>query len=186
MRTRWLSGAVIALALLLCLSMAACQPITAPAAQAAAPAAASSTQETNTVEINKAAVRGWFEAFNSHDLDKIDAAIDKYYAPNYVLHDPTVPNFSGGAQTLKPLVRESIQTLPDLHLTVEDIIAEGDSVAIRVRVQGTEPSGNPLDFWTMSMVRFENGQWADEWELAEATGEEVVGSDIGGSDTGGN
>ena len=53
------------------------------------------------------------------------------------------------------------------------------STLTRVTVSGTQPDGKPLKFFTMSMVRFVNGQWAEEWELAEATGAEVVGSDIG-------
>jgi ketosteroid isomerase-like protein len=173
-------GWLATLALLLSLSVAACiQPVTASRVQTGETSVAQATAGDAREEVNKAAVRGWFDAVNAHDLSGLDQAIDKYYAPDYVLHDPTVPNFSGGAATLKPLVRESMQALPDVHITVEDMIAEGDSVAIRVTVSGTQPDGKPLHFFTMSMLRFVDGQIAEEWELAEAAGEEVVGSDIG-------
>jgi len=62
-------------------------------------------------EVNKAAVRSWFAAFNTHDLSKIDRAVDKYYVPEYALHDPMVPDFSGGAAMVKQLVRGSLQSL---------------------------------------------------------------------------
>jgi ketosteroid isomerase-like protein len=179
MRNQWLFGWLATLALLFSLSVAACiQPIPAPGSKAGAMAVAQATAGDAT-EVNKAAVRGWFDAINAHDLNGLDRAVDKYYATDYVLHDPTVPNFTGGAATIKKLVRESMQALPDGHITIEDMIAEGDSVALRVTVTGTQPDGKPLRFFSMSMVRFVNGQWAEEWELAEATGAEVVGSDIG-------
>lgn len=126
-------------------------------------------------EVNKAAVRGWYTAVNTHDLNEIDRAVDKYYVPDYVLHDPMVPNFSGGAATVKQLVRGSLQTLPDVHITIETMLAEGDAVAIRSLVAGTQPDGKPLKFSVMSITRFVNGQIAEEWELAEATGANVVG-----------
>jgi predicted ester cyclase len=69
--------------------------------------------------------------------------------------------------------------MPGVQFTVEAMIAEGDWVAIRVRVSGTQPDGKPLSFITMNMVHFVNGQWAEEWELTETTGDEVMGSDIG-------
>jgi predicted ester cyclase len=132
----------------------------------------------NVIEVNKAAMRGWVAAFNSHDLAGLDQAVDKYYATDYTLHDPTVPNFMGGAATIKKLVRESMLALPDFHATIEQMSAEGDMLAVRLTVTGTQPDGKPLHFFTMSMLRFVNGQMAEEWELAEATGEEVIGSDI--------
>ena len=180
MRKQWLFGWLAALALLISLSVAACiQPITTTGVQTGEMAVAQATTDEAAEEINKAAIQGWFDAINAHDLEGIERAVDKYYAPDYVLHDPTVPNFSGGAETIKKLVRESFQALPDPNLTIEDMIAEGDSVAIRVTVSGTQPDGKPLNFFTMSMIRFVNGQMAEEWQLAEAAGEEVVGSDIG-------
>jgi ketosteroid isomerase-like protein len=180
MHKQWGLGWLATLALLLSLSVAACiQPVTASRVQTGEMAVAQATIGDAAEEVNKAALRGWTDAFNAHDLNGLDRAVDKYYARDYVLHDPTVPNFSGGAATVKQLVRESLQALPDLHITVEDMIAEGDTVAIRSTVTGTQPDGKPLHFWGLNMIRFVNGQMAEEWELAEAAGEEVVGSDIG-------
>lgn len=135
-------------------------------------------QEADRVsEVNKAAVLGWSTALNTHDLNEIDRAVDKYYVPNYVLHDPMVPNFSGGTSGIKQLVRGLLQTLPDLHITIETMIAEGDVVAVRALVAGTQPEGKPLQFAVMSILHFVNGQITEEWELAEATGAEVIGPD---------
>jgi predicted SnoaL-like aldol condensation-catalyzing enzyme len=175
MRNQAFFGWLATLALLFSLSMTACQPISAPTAQAAV----QGTSDDDTEEVNKEAMRQWFDAFNSHDLARLDAAVDKYYAKDYVLHDPTVPNFSGGAATIKLLVRESMEALPDLHITLDEMIAEEDMVAVRTTVSGTEPSDKSLSFWTMSLLRFVDGQIAEEWQLSEPSGAEVVGSDIG-------
>lgn len=167
------------LALLLSLSVAACiKPITAASVQTGGMAVVQAAADDATEDINKAAVRGWFEAFNSHDLDGLDRAVDKYYAPDYVYHNSSIPNFTGGAATIKQLVRESLEALPDLLLTIEEMIAEGDMVAVRVTVSGTDPNNKALSFMDLTMIRFVDGQYSEEWELTEPAGEEVVGSDI--------
>src|SRR4051794_15787754 len=121
MRNQWLFGWLATLALLFSLSVAACiQPIPASGSKAGAMAAVQ-VATSDVTEVNKATMRGWFDAFNSHDLNRLDLAVDKYYTTNYVLHDPTVPNFTGGGATVKKLVRETLQTLPDLHITVNSM-----------------------------------------------------------------
>jgi predicted SnoaL-like aldol condensation-catalyzing enzyme len=125
-------------------------------------------------------MRAWIDTINAGDIGALERAVDKYYATDYVLHDPSVPNFSGGAATVKKLIRESVQTLPDAEIVIENLIAEGDVVAIRQTVTGTQPDGQPLTFSVMSILRFADGRIAEEWELVAPLGEEVVGSDIGG------
>jgi steroid delta-isomerase-like uncharacterized protein len=50
-----------------------------------------------------------------------------------------------GPEALKPFVRNLRDAFPDLHIAVEDMVAEGDKVAIRFRVTGTH-QGNGLGF----------------------------------------
>ena len=178
MSRQWVFGWVTTVALLLTMSVAACQPITASSARMGVMTAAQAPADDPS-EVNKAAVRAWFDAINGHDLAALEQAVDKYYAPDYVLHDPTVPNFAGGAATIKKMIRESMQAMPDAHLVINDLIAEGDTVTVRATATGTQPDGKPLTFFTMSVIHFVNGQFAEEWELAEPVGEEVVGSENG-------
>ena len=71
------------------------------------------------------------EAFNSGNLD----VLDEIYADDFVDHDPLL-----GDQD-KEGVRQSIAAyrgaFPDLHITIEDVIAAGDKVAMRWRGEGT-------------------------------------------------
>lgn len=157
MRNRWLSANFVASALVFCLSLAACQPITAPVAQAAGSAA------SNTEEINKAAVYAWAEALSSGDLDVIDRAVDKYYAADHVVHNPNLPAGTGGPEEIKRLVREGLT--PDFHSTVEAVVAEGDMVAYRLTLTGHDPNDPAAELTVLNITRFVNGQFAEEWEL---------------------
>lgn len=66
----------------------------------------------------------------------------------------------------------------DLTATVEDAVAEGDTVALRVTVRGThegefmgiEPTGNSFEIPGVVVLRFEDGQVAEAWVNIDALG----------------
>jgi hypothetical protein len=100
MRKQAMVGWLVTLVLLLSVSLAACQPIKADSSKATA---------TDVTEVNKAAVRNWFAEYNAldpHDSAGFDRLVDKYYAPDYVLHDPGVPNFPAGQRPSKTGARD--------------------------------------------------------------------------------
>jgi hypothetical protein len=61
--------------------------------------------------------------------------------------------------------------LPDARLTVEDLVVEGDRVALRYRLQGTHrgpylgvaPAGVGCDVEGLTLLRLANGRVAEEW-----------------------
>ncbi len=62
---------------------------------------------------------------------------------------------------------------PDLHATVEDVIAEGDKVVTRVTVRGTHqgeieefgpPTGRQVELQGLTLHRIEGGKIVEEWE----------------------
>ena len=63
------------------------------------------------------------------------------------------------------------QAFPDLHVTVEDLIAEGDRVAARLRFRGTHlgeldgiaPTGRRVDCTGIVISRIEEGKIAEDW-----------------------
>jgi steroid delta-isomerase-like uncharacterized protein len=83
-----------------------------------------------------------------------------------------------GPESLKPFVRNLRDAFPDMHIDLEDMIAEGDKVAIRFRVTGTHegsglgfpPTHKKIDITGMTIIQFANGKllhgWADHWRLA--------------------
>jgi predicted ester cyclase len=64
-----------------------------------------------------------------------------------------------------------LAAFPDFEATVEDIVAEGDTVAMRVTLRGThdgpfmgvEPTGNPFEVRNMVFTRIEDGKIAERW-----------------------
>jgi predicted ester cyclase len=89
-----------------------------------------------STEENKAIARRSMELINQKDI----AGIDQLYAPTYTRHDPNsiwVVNREDYKEDVKILTT----VFPDLHFTVEDLVAEGDKVVCRFSIFGTH--GNP-------------------------------------------
>ena len=115
----------------------------------------------------KAASRGRFAAFNSGDL----AHLREFIAPEGQAHFPGVPG---------PLGRDAWIGLwagfraafPDIEVTVEDQIAEGDGVVTRWTARGTHqgdlqglaPTGKRLALSGVSIDRLVDGKVVEHWE----------------------
>ena len=79
-------------------------------------------------EENKAIVRRQEEElFTQGNLD----AADEVYAPDYVGHDPSNLEDIQGLEAAKQAAADYRKAFPDLRVSVEDVIAEGDKVAVR-------------------------------------------------------
>jgi steroid delta-isomerase-like uncharacterized protein len=119
-------------------------------------------------EENKALVRRQEEElFSRGNLD----AADEIYAPDYVGHDPSNPEDVRGLEAAKQAAADYREAFPDLRVTVEDLIAEGDRVAARLRFRGTHlgeldgiaPTGRRVDCTGIVISRIEEGKIAEDW-----------------------
>ena len=107
------------------------------------------------------------DLFSGGNLDMAD----EIYAPDYVGHDPSNPEEVRGLQAAKQAAADYRRAFPDLRVTVEDLIAEGDKVAARLRVRGTHlgdlngivPTGRRVDFTGIVISRVEGGRIAEDW-----------------------
>ena len=81
-----------------------------------------------SLEENKSIVQGFIEAYNERKLD----VIDDFVSSDYIDHNNNV-----GREGLKQLIAMGINAFPDWHETIEDIIAEGDKVWVRLAYSGT-------------------------------------------------
>jgi len=126
-----------------------------------------------TAEENKALVTRLIEeAWNEGNL----AVIDELLAPDYVLHidAPGAP----GREGYKQAVEMHRAAWSDLRLTIEDMVAEGDKVAMRGILSGTQtgeymgipPTGKRAAWSAISIRRFEGGQIAEEWVEMDTLG----------------
>lgn len=93
------------------------------------------------IAINKALVRRWFdEVWNKGQ----EASIDKLFPPNGVAYGlGDTDTAVRGPEGIKPFVRNLRGALPDLRISIEDIVAEGEKVMVRLTLEGTH-SGNTL------------------------------------------
>lgn len=115
----------------------------------------------STEEENKATVRRVIEeVVNKGRLEVSDEVL----AADYIYHFPT--HDIKGPEGFKEFVTTMRQAFPDLNVTIEGMIAEGDAVAARVIMRGTfkgelmgrAPTGRRLAFSEAVFVRFENGK----------------------------
>jgi predicted SnoaL-like aldol condensation-catalyzing enzyme len=119
-----------------------------------------------SAEQNKAAIRRQLEGLNTRNVSVLEKLADELYAANYTLHDPDYPGLPPGPEGVKQFVRGTLESMPDVHVTIEDMVAEGDRVATRFTVDGTNAStGKPMRILVMAISRFVGGKIAEEWEL---------------------
>jgi len=92
------------------------------------------------LERNKATVRRVFdEGFSQGRVDVVDEAL----SPDAVDRHPFEPGEADFREHLKAAIAMFRDAMPDLLASVEDIVAEGNTVAVRVRMTGTH-TGSPL------------------------------------------
>ncbi|MFO7916609.1 MAG: ester cyclase [Anaerolineae bacterium] len=127
-----------------------------------------------SVKENKATIRRfWDQVFNERDLD----LIDELFTADWAYHG------AGGQELkdpeeLKGFLSMYFNAFPDMHATVEDVIAEDDRVVSRATGRGTHegelmgvaPTGKQIEVMVICITRFEDGKIAEDWELVDLFG----------------
>ena len=120
-----------------------------------------------STEANKTSARRFYdEAFNK----KNRAAIDEFIDPNQVDH-AAPPGTPGGLAGAKQTIGMYLTAFPDLHFTVEDMIAEGDKLVARLTVRGTQqgafmgipPTGKHVTVTAIDISRMAGGKSVEHW-----------------------
>jgi steroid delta-isomerase-like uncharacterized protein len=117
-------------------------------------------------ETNKALVTRYFTATAEGDL----AALDEIVSTDYQDH---VPGRQRGRAVLKAAAKTLRAAFPDMTSTVTHMLAEGDLIAVRNRVTGTQhgplgelpASGNRVDFTALQLFRVEDELIVEHWEI---------------------
>jgi steroid delta-isomerase-like uncharacterized protein len=117
---------------------------------------------------NKAIARRFLEeGFNTGDL----AAADEFIAANFSNHDPGTPSLPPGPAGYKQLIGLYRTAYPDLHMTADDLMAEGDKVVVRWTARGTNtgklgdmpPTGKQATVTGISILAIAGGKVTDQW-----------------------
>jgi steroid delta-isomerase-like uncharacterized protein len=123
---------------------------------------------------NKATLTRFSDAVNTRDPEVISKTIDELVAPDALIPNP-LPIEATGAQVLKEVFGRLHRAFPDLRVTVEDVIAEGDKVVSRNSVTGTHhgeymgipPTGKTVTYNEIFIVRFVKGRVAETWGVVD-------------------
>jgi steroid delta-isomerase-like uncharacterized protein len=123
---------------------------------------------------NKATLTRFNDALNSGDLKLISKTIDEVIEPDAQIRTP-LPIEATGADLAKEVFGSLLRAYPDLHITVEDMIAEGDKVVSRNTVTGThqgeymglQPSGKSVTYDEIFIARLAGGRIAETWGVVD-------------------
>ncbi|MEV0390477.1 ester cyclase [Nonomuraea sp. NPDC050643] len=127
-----------------------------------------------TAASNKEVFSRFHDAINSGDAEIIAKAIDEVVHPDVLFHAP-VPTGVTGTQALKQVWAVLLRAFPDIRVTIEDAIAEGDKIVFRNTVTGTHqgeyrglpPTGTSVTYNEIFIIRFAGGRIAEIWGVVD-------------------
>ena len=122
-------------------------------------------------EDNKALVRRWIEEVIAKGNV---AVVEQYIAPTYIGHSPGLPE-ARGPEGSRQRITALHAAFPDLRFTVEDLIADGDKVAVRYTAHGTHkgnfmgvaPTGKEVTWTAVTLFHLVNGKIQEAWLISD-------------------
>ena len=120
-----------------------------------------------SAEENETLIRESFEVFNAGDTERLLAITSPDLVTHYAeMHEPL-----RGRETWLQGFQLVKRAFPDLEATVEDVVAAGDKVAVRVSFSGTHsgefqgmpPTGRTIHYVSHEFYRLEDGVIVEEW-----------------------
>ncbi len=118
---------------------------------------------STTEEANKTLFRRTYEElFNQGNL----ASAEELVAPDFVNHEVPPGRENRGPESLRQVAGMLRTAFPDLHFTIEELVAEGDTIVGRLTMRGTQhgpfmgipPTGRAVEQAQVHFVRFRDGQ----------------------------
>jgi predicted ester cyclase len=110
--------------------------------------------------------------FNEHNPD----LASEYYALEAKWHGGSIGTVEG-LENVTEVLRGFISAIPDLHATEQDMVAEGDTVVVRLVVEGTHQgnllgipaTGRRVRWDAVDIYRLSDGKIAEEWAADDST-----------------
>lgn len=126
-------------------------------------------------ELKNMAHRDIEEAWNKGNLD----VLDDFYATDFVYHIPPYPDIKG-LEGYKKYISSIRSSYPDVQITIDEIIVEGDICAFRWTYRGTQtgesptlgipPTGKQVTFTGCAVFRSVDGKTVETWNYADYVG----------------
>jgi steroid delta-isomerase-like uncharacterized protein len=124
-------------------------------------------------EENKALLRRFIELWNTGQV----TTADEFVNPDLVDHT-LLPGLPPGLAGFKLMVRGFRAAFPDLRISIDDLMAQGDKAAARVTFRGTQhgefqglpPTGKSFTMGAIGILRFKNGEVVEHWATLDRLG----------------
>jgi steroid delta-isomerase-like uncharacterized protein len=125
-----------------------------------------------SAEENKAIVRRFWGVWEEGNIHLVDELL----GPDYINHSPGIPDQPTGPKGVKAVVTMFRSGMPDLRVVIEDLIAEGDKVAVRYTLEGTHegelfgvpPTGRRLSIKSITVERVSDGKIREHWRVTDS------------------
>jgi len=122
---------------------------------------------------NKAVARRYLELFNKGELDRLDEVVALDLVDHYA-----APGQAHGLEGLKQALSGIRSAFPDIYVTIDDLIAEGDTVVVRCIGRGTHraefmgvgPTGKEVTLPLIAIYRIASGKITERWNLSDVFG----------------
>jgi predicted ester cyclase len=123
---------------------------------------------------NKQIARDYFKAFATQDR----AWLDEHVAAHYVRQDPNLPFEVVGPDGVMQLGDLLLGAFSEIDLDIQDVVAEGDKVLIRLIFRGVHSgpfgdyaaTGKRFEVGVLDLFRFEDGKIAEQWPAIDNLG----------------
>ncbi|TNC15782.1 ester cyclase [Methylobacterium terricola] len=127
-----------------------------------------------SIDANKDLARAYFTAF----LERDGAWWQRHIAPEFVRHDPGLTFAVRGPEGVARLGEVLHGGVTEMALPIDEVVAEGDRVLVRLRFQGRHtgdlmglaPSDRSIDIAVMDLFRIVDGRLVEHWALLDNLG----------------
>jgi steroid delta-isomerase-like uncharacterized protein len=124
-----------------------------------------------SAEENKEIVRRFWGAWEEGNIGLVDELVGS----DYVNHSPGMPDQPEGPEGIKAVVNMFRGGMPDLRVVIEDVIAEGEKVMMRYRIEGTHegelfgvpPTGRRVSIESITVERVSGGKIREHWRVTD-------------------
>jgi predicted ester cyclase len=131
------------------------------------------------VEENRALLRRFIAELNKGEAAAL-AAVDEICSGDFVQHNAYGEEVRG-LENYKKRVADLCRACPDLHFVVDDVVVEGDKVASRWTMTGTQmgdlhhavdlpATGRKVTAQWIAIDRIEDGKFVESWEKFDTLG----------------
>jgi len=127
-----------------------------------------------SLESNKQLCRAYFQAFLARDTEWME----RHIHADFVRHDPGLPFEVRGPAGVAQLHDALLPAFPDMQLPLQDFVAEGEKVLVRLRVQGTHTgpfgemaaTGRQIDIGVLDLFQIRDDVFIAHWALLDNLG----------------